>query len=146
MIVVDASVAVKWLFPEKGEAAAHELLGSGEQLAGPSLIRVEVAAAVARKARLGEIDREDAEAALDLWLRTIRDRVIVLLPDEPHLARALVLSIALAHPLQDCLYLALAERLNAPLITADRRFAERAAASDARVRLLETAGGRAGTE
>lgn len=142
MIVVDASVAVKWLFPGRGEAAAQELLSGSEQLAGPSLIRVEVAAAVARKARSREIEMEDAEAALDLWLRTIRDQVIVLFPDEPHLPRALSLSTALALPLQDCLYLALAQRLDASLITADRRFAARAAASDARVRLLETAGGR----
>jgi predicted nucleic acid-binding protein len=37
---------------------------------------------------------------------------------------------------QDCVYLALARRLNAPLITADRRFAERAARHHGHVNLL----------
>jgi len=50
MIVVDASVAVKWFFPEAGTAEAQQVLASGDRLAAPALIRVEVAAAIARKA------------------------------------------------------------------------------------------------
>lgn len=34
---------------------------------------------------------------------------------------ALKLSLALDHPIYDCLYLALAEKLDAPLISADQR-------------------------
>jgi hypothetical protein len=53
MIVVDASIAVK-----------RFLLGH-EKLVAPTLIRIEVAAAITRKVRLGEPKVEDAEATRD---------------------------------------------------------------------------------
>ena len=136
MIVVDASVAVKWLLPEPGDAAAQELLASEERLVAPSLIRTEVAAALARRARFREIEPRDAETAIGLWLQTLRDGVIGLVADEADLATALRLAMELSHPLQDCLYLALAERLGAPLVTADKKFVAKARASHALVRLL----------
>lgn len=136
MTIVDASVAVKWLLPEAGDRAAQQLLSSGERLLGPSLIRVEVAAALARKARLREIETPDAETGVELWLQSIGAGVIGLVPDEEDLPRAFQLAVALCHPLQDCLYLALAERLGAPLITADEQFVAKAQASHSAVRLL----------
>jgi predicted nucleic acid-binding protein len=136
MIVVDASVAVKWLLPEPGDAAAQELLATEERLVAPSLIRTEVAAALARRARLGEIEPRDAETAMGLWLQTLRDGVIGLVADETDLVTALGLAIELSHPLRDCLYLALAERLGAPLVTADNKFVVKARASHALVRVL----------
>ena len=81
MIVVDASVAVKWLLPEPGVAAAQELLANEERLVAPSLIRTEVAAALARRARFGEIEPRDGEIAMGLWLQTLRDGVIGLVAD-----------------------------------------------------------------
>jgi len=136
MIVVDASVAVKWLLPEPGDAAAQELLASEERLVAPSLIRTEVAAALARRARFREIEPHDAETAMGLWLQTLRDGVIGLVADEADLVAALGLAMELSHPLQDCLYLALAERLGAPLVTADKKFVNKARASHALVRVL----------
>jgi predicted nucleic acid-binding protein len=82
MIVVDASVAVKWLLPEEGDLAAQELLTGGEILVSPSLIRVEVAAAVARKVRFDEIEVEDGDSAITLWFQSLSDGVITLMPDE----------------------------------------------------------------
>ena len=136
MIVVDASVAVKWLLPEPGADAARRLRDSGEWLLAPALIRVEVAAAIARKSRFGELERRDAATAADLWSRSIDDGVIALLPDEADLPRGFHLALELKHPLQDCLYLALAERLGAELFTADKKFAARAGPSHPMVRAL----------
>jgi predicted nucleic acid-binding protein len=102
----------------------------------PSLIRTEVAAALARRARFREIEPRDAETAMGLWLETLRDGVIGLVADEADLVTALGLAIELSHPLQDCLYLALAERLGAPLVTADKKFVVKAHASHALVRVL----------
>ena len=136
MIVVDASVAVKWLLPEPGDAAAQELLASEERLVAPALIRTEVAAALARRARFREIEPRDAEAAMGLWLQTLRDSVISLVADEADLVNALGLAVELSHPFEDCLYLALAERLGAPLVTADKKFVIKARASRALVRVL----------
>jgi predicted nucleic acid-binding protein len=136
MIVVDASVAVKWVTGEQNRDAANALLDSGERLAGPFLLRTEVAAAVARKARFKEITAADASAAVGLWAGILRAADMELLAEDADLMRALELSLELNHPLQDCIYLALAERLDAPLITADEKFAAKARSRYSRVRLL----------
>ena len=59
-IVVDASVAVKWLVAEEGSDAADRLLTDGDDLYAPRLMASEVANALWRKARLGEIERDQA--------------------------------------------------------------------------------------
>ena len=61
-VVVDASVAVKWLIVEEDADIARELATSGEDLHAPRLMAPEVANALWRKARLGEIERGDAGA------------------------------------------------------------------------------------
>jgi predicted nucleic acid-binding protein len=65
----------------------------------------------------------------------------VLLPDADYLAAASELALQLAHPLADCLYLALAERFGVALITADRVFARRAARRSSLVQILEASRG-----
>ena len=58
--VVDASVAVKLLVDEPDSDAARALTASGEELHAPRLMASEVANALWRKARLGQIERADA--------------------------------------------------------------------------------------
>ena len=110
MIIVDASVAVKWFVREPGAKAARALLGGSERLIAPALIRMEVAAAMTRKARTGELSPEDSQASCDIWLRAIGNGVLALSRDEDDLAAAIKLAIEIKHPLRDCLYLALARR------------------------------------
>ena len=135
LIVVDASVAVKWVIEEPDSALAAQLLGSAEPMVAPELLRTEGAGAVTRAFRSGRLTREAAEASLELWLDAFRS-VVELVPNEHHLRRAAELSCDLRHPLADCLYLALAERLGATLLTADTTFARRASASFPQIRLL----------
>ena len=59
-LVVDASVAVKWLVAEEDSDAADRLLAGGDDLYAPRLMVSEVANAVWRKARMGEIERGQA--------------------------------------------------------------------------------------
>ena len=68
MIVVDASVAAKWLFLEPGTMDALALLSRfrGEMHA-PDLILVEVAGAVVRRINAREIDEAVASAELAAW-------------------------------------------------------------------------------
>ena len=136
MMVVDASVAVKWFLPEPGADEAQQLLQGPEKLAGPALIRLEVFAAFTRKVRLQELPVEEARAACDLWSRALATGALTLVPDARHLPRAIELAFEIRHPLQDCLYLAVAEYNQATLVTADPKFAERASHGYAGVRLL----------
>ena len=56
-LVVDASVAVKWLVAEEDSDAADRLLAGGDDLHAPRLMASEIANALWRKARMGEIER-----------------------------------------------------------------------------------------
>jgi hypothetical protein len=127
MIVVDASVAVKWFVPEHGSGEAERLLTGSEKLFAPDLIRLEVAAGLTRKVRQGEAQEEEIRRHCTNWPRMLAGGVVTLSAAEQDYALAIDLSLQLKHPFQDCLYLALAERLRAPLITADPKFIERAA-------------------
>jgi predicted nucleic acid-binding protein len=141
MIVLDASVAVKWFASEPGSAEAKSLARSDEELVAPELVQVEVASALVKKVLRQQLDLKEARDALSLWFEAINDGDVVLLPDADHLAAASELALQLAHPLADCLYLALAERLGVTLITADRAFARRTEGRSDLVRLLQETSG-----
>ena len=118
--VIDASVAVKLLVDEPDSDAARELAASGQELHAPRLMASEVANALWRKARAGQIERADAGAALAL----MTDLPLRWNDDETVSADAVRLALALDHPVYDCVYLALAHRIGATVVTADRRFAD----------------------
>jgi predicted nucleic acid-binding protein len=134
MLVVDASVAIKWFVPEIHADDAERLLAEDVILAAPDLIGPEVANAVWKKARRGEITAEHA------W------RVVSELADSPVrrfssftlLPIALDLALSLGRTVYDSLYLALAVVLDTVLVTADRKFAAAVAATPfaAHIRLL----------
>lgn len=138
MIVIDASVAVKWFLPERGSPAAQAILSGSEKLIAPALVRVEVAAAITRRVRLSELTAAEAEAACRLWFAALAKGVVTLNPDEENIETAMRLAIQIRHPLQDCLYLALAQRMESILLTADPKFAERAKDSYRSVRVLDS--------
>jgi predicted nucleic acid-binding protein len=139
MIVVDASVVVKWFIPEVGSVAARALLSSSHELIAPELARVEVASALIRRGIRQEMTGADVGRTLHVWFRALADGQIVLLPNADDIEAAAKLALELQHPLPDCLYLALAERLGVPLITADRVLARRAKPQAELVELLEEA-------
>ena len=126
MIVVDASVAAKWFLPEADSEAAGRLLTGRRKLLAPDLIRVEVAAAITRRARLGELTEGQARTLVAAWTRAVARGVVTPVAAPGDFDGAVELALQLRHPLQDCFYLALARRLAVPLVTADRTFAKRA--------------------
>ena len=117
--VVDASVAVKWLVAEEDADVAEELATSGDDLHAPRLMASEVANALRRKARVGEIERR----AAGVLMANVPDMPVRWGADELVSADAVRLALALDHPVYDCVYLALAHRIGAVMLTADQRFA-----------------------
>ena len=136
MIVLDASVAVKTYLEETGAEAATELLAGPTKLLAPELIRLEVAGALCRRVRRGELEPGEAEIRCRHWLAELDNGLFTLPPDRDLLPEAIALSTKLKHPLQDCLYLAIAIRSQASFITADRAFQERARPLYKKVTLL----------
>lgn len=112
-LIVDSSVAVKWVADEPGSDRARALYLSDECWA-PALIMAEVGNALWKKRRMNLVTFEQATAAL----RALPDRI--RLSDMTDLApRAFALAADLDHAIYDCFYLALAERERVPLVCAD---------------------------
>lgn len=115
-LVVDASVALKWVVEEEGSEAALAL--KGRDLAAPSLMRVEAANALRTLAARRAIAPAEA---LDL-LGLLQEAPVTLVePDDVLERRALEIALELGHPVYDCVYLALTERMGRRLVTADGR-------------------------
>ena len=132
-LVIDASVALKWVLDEPGGAEAEALLD--EALIAPGLWLIEAANALWKRAGRGEISPDEAAERLQALLNA----PVATPRAEDDLASALSLASQLAHPVYDCLYLALAIREDTQVVTADTRFfavAERHAVSRGRVRLI----------
>jgi predicted nucleic acid-binding protein len=130
VIVVDASALLEALLRTPAAAAVERrMFGSRQTLHAPHLIDVEVAQVVRRYAAGGEIESERGVAALadlaDMPLR--RYSHDFLLPRV----------WALRHNLTayDAVYVALAEALDAPLLTRDQRMAA-ASGHHARIELV----------
>jgi predicted nucleic acid-binding protein len=130
-LVIDASVALKWVLDEADSEAADGLLD--ETLIAPSLWLVEAANALWRRRLRGEISQSGAQARLT----ALFDAPVTSLALEDDLAAALELAAQLRHPVYDCLYLAAALRHDVQVVTADARFlAATAIAFPQRVRML----------
>jgi predicted nucleic acid-binding protein len=123
VIVLDASVAVRWVVTEAGSDEAAALLERDVVWLAPRLLLTEAASALRRKAVEGAIEPAVAVQALDILLQGVTDGVIRLVDDEALASQALVLALTLEHKVPDCLYLAVAEREGAAIATADARLA-----------------------
>ena len=122
-VVLDASVAVRWVIEEDGSAEAVILLNQEIGWIAPRLLLTEVASALRRKVADGAVEAALAGQALDTLLQAIADGIVHLADDERIVSQALLLAISLEHKLPDCMYLALAEREGAAIATADVRLA-----------------------
>ena len=125
-LVVDASVAVKWLVAEDDSSIAREMAAREEDLHAPRLMASEIANALWRKARLGEIERGDAGA----MLASVPGMPVRWGADEMVCADAVRLALALDRPVYDCVYLALAHQIGAIVVTADLRYVNALASTE----------------
>ena len=122
-VVVDANVAVKWLVDEEQRQEAARLLQDESDLHAPRVMATEVANVLWQKVERGEIAATGASILAD----SIQRLPLVWADDEQLIADAVRIAIELGHAAYDCMYLALAHRLGARLVTADMKFVRRAA-------------------
>ena len=115
--MVDASVAVKWLLPEVHSAAALTLLNAATILHAPDLLYPEVANALWKRVRSGEIAVDKAKDLL-AWLSTLP---LTLHPSLPLILSATDIACRYDRTVYDSIYLALAVREGVALVTADRK-------------------------
>jgi predicted nucleic acid-binding protein len=118
-ILVDASVAIKWVVDEPGSAEAVLLLD--RRLLAPDLLCAEFADILRKMAIRREITSEEA----DIAAQALESADVEFVAMRPYLAAATALAIALDHPAYDCIYLAIAADLAIPLVTADERLAKK---------------------
>jgi predicted nucleic acid-binding protein len=116
-LVVDASVAAKWVVNEPDSALARRLLARATILA-PDLLWAELGSMLWRRHRIGELSAPDAREMM-FDLRTLPVRSYALFPLLP---LALEIAMAISHSIYDCVYLALADQHDCRFVTADRHF------------------------
>ena len=131
LLVIDASVAVKWFLPPAGEPLVEEawrFLGLySEGRVGfvvPDFFWTECANVFWKAARRGRLTADTAdEALLDLMSTNLPTT-----PSRELLQSALDIAYGFQHSVYDCVYIALAVRSRAQLLTADEKLANALAA------------------
>jgi predicted nucleic acid-binding protein len=118
LLVIDASVVVKWFLPEIHSVAALRVAKSGRIFLAPDLLGAEVANTFWKKLRRGELTHDEGCRLVDDFRRLD----ITMVPHRRLLSEAFALAATASHPVYDCLYLALAHQSDCQLVTADRRF------------------------
>lgn len=117
MLVVDASVLAPAIVDSGRDGQRIRARLRGESLFGPDLLRIEVTSVLRRQVTAGSLTQSQADVALDHLL----DLPITVVPTAGLLRRAWEVRSNLT-PYDAC-YVALAEGIDSPLLTADRRLA-----------------------
>jgi predicted nucleic acid-binding protein len=130
-LVVDASVAIKWVIGEEGSADAARLLAN--DLLAPELLVAECTNILWKKVRRGELTLPEAMVAAEV----LASVDIELVPMMQLMDAALSLSVSLPHPAYDCFYVALAQREGSVFVTADASLCRKVAGHEAARQVVE---------
>lgn len=134
LAVIDSSIVVKWIIGEDDSATALELRRH-YYFAAPELLSAEAANAILNKVKREQVTELEAYAAAEL----ISQLSIDFHPLQPLVEEAVALGLRLRHPAYDCMFLALAERLQCPMITADSVLSRKATGLSIPVLTMEQA-------
>jgi predicted nucleic acid-binding protein len=120
-IVVDASVAAKWILEEADSDRAESILSavSDKRLAmlAPEILAAEIANVLWKAVWRDGMSVDDAEERYSAFL----DVCPPLVRDSKLAAAALQLAVRFHWSVYDCLYIALAEQTPCELVTADEK-------------------------
>jgi predicted nucleic acid-binding protein len=118
VIVVDASAIGELLTGDETQSReVARLLSAQRDVAAPEVIDLEISSMLSRQARMRMVTRSEADALLEDYL----DIGVQLFPHRAILRRAWQLAYTVS--VYDAAYVALAEALDAPLVTCDHRLA-----------------------
>jgi predicted nucleic acid-binding protein len=116
-LVIDASIAIKWVVEEDRTQEALALRQKAALIA-PELLVAECANILWKKVRRRELYKPEALIAA----RLLQGAEIELLPMRSLFEAATRMSIEIDHPAYDCLYLTLAVERECSFVTADEHF------------------------
>lgn len=136
-MLIDASVALSW-FVVCEETEASLALLERRRLRAPDILAAEVRGALRTLSARGELPQRQ----LSGMERRLSQLAIEMSPSDPHLREAFRLAQIISEPIYSCIYLALAQALDMPVVTADRRFyaaARRSPATAGHVRFISEA-------
>jgi predicted nucleic acid-binding protein len=115
ILLVDATILLKAFVSEAGQADASRLLGAELDLVVPDVAFVELGRLVAKKVAAGELSEAHGLAILDTAPTFVRAVGL----NGPIVRRGYEIGRELGLTIVDGLYLAVAESLDAPIVTAD---------------------------
>ena len=122
-VVVDASIAIKWLVEEDHSREADRLLSAWDrddtQVTAPHLLATEVANGLYRRVRRGHLS---LATAVQLAAAFLEKDIALVQSAHIHLRAMRIASELDQNAAYDAHYLALAESLDCDLWTADQRF------------------------
>ena len=114
-LVIDATVAVKWVVPEPDSDRAEDLLDHA--LGAPDLLFAECANVLWKKVQRGELSKGEA----DIAAQTLEQADIAIASTRGHLASAMAIAVELDLPAYAAVYLSVAQAAELRLVTADDR-------------------------
>lgn len=117
MLVADASVLAPALADGGPDGRRFRQRLRGQTIAAPDIAKVEVLSIIRRHLLSGALNQVEADRAV----AALKRFPILIYPAEPHLARCWDLRSNVTS--YDATYIALAEALRCPLVTADARLA-----------------------
>ncbi len=120
-VIVDTSVAIKWLLAEDHATEAIALLDPMVALHAPDILLLEADNVLCRRTRKGEFD----PARLEDLRRTLRAIGVTYHGFRDLLDAAVAISVTARQAVYDCLFIALAETIDGRAVTSDLELVER---------------------
>lgn len=122
VLVIDASIALKWVISEPGTQAALALRRSGKLIA-PELLLADCASVLCKKVARGELTNDEALLAA----RLLHASGVEFVPTRALLEPAMLIAFDIDLPASACVHVALAAARNCRFVTARAQLVRKAA-------------------